>query len=273
MEGRVDMKRLGRLEELILKESRRGMDRIADLLPEDFCAEAGRYVLSWPRGRVLLVTGFYVNGRGETDGPPGTKLLFDALRRSGFSPLVVTDPFCAAYFEAAGVPCVTFGPQATEDELLALLAREKPVGLVAVERCGRAADGRYINSRGQSIGAHMAPLDGLFLLSDLPSVGVGDGGNEIGMGNVAEGVAERLGLIPCVVRAERLIIATVSNWGALGLCAAMDQLPTEEELLAAYRLCPQAGFIDGITGEPSLSEDGFPLEHVRRLRDCLANGL
>ena len=96
MEGRVDMKRLGRLEELILKESRRGMDRIADLLPEDFCAEAGRYVLSWPRGRVLLVTGFYVNGRGETDGPPGTKLLFDALRRSGFSPLVVTDPFGAA---------------------------------------------------------------------------------------------------------------------------------------------------------------------------------
>ena len=103
---------MGRLEELILDESRRGMDRISDLLPSDFCARAGRYVLSWPRGRVLLVTGFYVDGRGETDGPPGTRLLYDALLRLGFSPLVVTDLFCAAYFQRAGLPFVAFPPAA-----------------------------------------------------------------------------------------------------------------------------------------------------------------
>ena len=263
------MGRLGKLEQLILKDSRRGMDRIADLLREDFCADAGRYVLSWPRGRVLLVTGFYVNGRGETDGPPGTKLLFDALSRLGFSPLVVTDPFCAGYFTAAEVPFVTFGPDAGEAAFRDLLARERPVGLIAVERCGRAADGRYINSRGQSIGAHMAPLDGLFLSFDGPTVGIGDGGNEIGMGNVAAGVAERLGLEPCVVMTGRLVIATVSNWGALGLCAAMGRLPGQEELMRAYAPYPETGLIDGITGEPSLSEDGFPLEYVRRLRDDL----
>ena len=255
---------MGELEKRILGDPRRGMDRIQDLLPADFCTQAGQFVLTWPRGRVLLVTGFYVDGQGETDGPPGTRLLFDALSRLGFAPLVVTDPFCAAYFTAAGLPFVTFGPEAGEGELLSLLEREQPVGLIAVERCGRAADGR-----GADIRDSMAPLDGLFLLSDAPSVGIGDGGNEIGMGDLEAGVAERLGRVPCAVRTDRLIIATVSNWGALGLCAALGQLPSEAELLAAYALCPQVGLLDGITCEPTLSEDGFPVAYVQRLRNDL----
>ena len=260
---------MGRLEELILSDSRRGMDLLAELLPADFCTRAGRRVLSWPRGRVLLITGFYVDGRGETDGPPGTKLLFDALSRLGFSPLVVTDPFCAAYFQAAAVPCVTFDAKTGEEELLSLLQAEKPVGLLSVERCGRTADGRYLNARGRSVGQQMAPLDSLFLLSDVPTLGIGDGGNEIGMGRLKTAIAERLGRIPCVVETEELILATVSNWGALGLCAALGQLPTEGELAAAYGLCPEAGLLDGITGKPTLSEDGFPLEHILKLRNDL----
>ena len=262
---------MGRLEELILRESRRGMDQIQDLLPRDFCAQAGRFVLSWPRGRVLLVTGFYVSGRGETDGPPGTKLLYDALLKLGFSPLIVTDRFCADYFRAAGTSFVIFGTDAGEEDLRSLLDGEKPVGLISTERCGRAADGRYINSRGQDIRAHMAPLDGLFLLFDGPTVGIGDGGNEIGMGNLADGIQARLDRIPCTVKTDRLVIATVSNWGALGLCAALGQLPSSAELLAAYDLCPLAGLIDGITCAPTLSEDGFSLDHVKQLRNDLEN--
>lgn len=257
---------MGKLEELILGHSKRGMDRIADLLPSEFCAQAGQYVLSWPRGRVLLVTGFYVKGHGETDGPPGTKLVFDALTKLGFSPLVVTDPFCTDYFRIVGLPFVTFGPDASTAELQGLLDAEKPVGLIAIERCGRTENGRYINSKNVDIRQCMAPLDELFLLSRIPSVGIGDGGNEIGMGDLAEGVAERLNRIPCAVRTDRLIIATVSNWGALGLCAALGQLPAEGELLAAYAPCPDAQLVDGITCGRTLSEDGFSIETVRRLR-------
>ena len=36
---RIDM---GRLEQLILGHSQRGMDMLADLLPADFCVDAGR---------------------------------------------------------------------------------------------------------------------------------------------------------------------------------------------------------------------------------------
>ena len=78
-----------------------------------------------------------MQGHGETDGPPGTKLLFDALTKLGFSPLVVTDPFCAEYFQTVGLPFLAFGPETPTSELQALLDRERPVGLIAVERCGR----------------------------------------------------------------------------------------------------------------------------------------
>ena len=99
--------------------------------------------------------------------------------------------------------------------------------------------------------------------------GIGDGGNEIGMGNLSAAIEARLGRVPCAVQADRLVIATVSNWGALGLCAALGQLPSEAELLAAYALCPQVGLLDGITCEPTLSEDGFPVAYVQRLRNDL----
>ena len=143
---------MGELEKRILEDPRRGMDRIQDLLSADFCTQAGQFVLTWPRGRVLLVTGFYVDGQGEPDGPPGTRLLCDALSRLGCAPLVVPDPFCAAYVTAAGLPFGTCGPEAGEGELLSLLEREQPVGLIAVERCGRAADGRYIRSEERRVG-------------------------------------------------------------------------------------------------------------------------
>ena len=73
------------------------------------------------------------------------------------------------------------------------------------------------------------------------------------------------------MQTDRLVIATVSNWGALGLCAALGQLPTEAELMAAYELCAAAGLVDGITEEMTLSEDGFPLAYVRKLRNDLEN--
>ena len=130
----------------------------------------------------------------------------------------------------------------------------------------------YLLERGYEVHGTLrrsSSLDRLFLRFDGPTVGIGDGGTEIGMGNVAAGVAERLGLVPCAVKTDRLIIATVSNWGALGLCAALGQLPSEAELLAAYALCPQVGLLDGITCEPALSEDGFPVAYVQRLRNDL----
>ena len=63
---------MGETESIILRHSGRGMNLLREYLPEDYCAEAAKEILSWPKGIVFLTTGFYVAGFAETDGPAGT---------------------------------------------------------------------------------------------------------------------------------------------------------------------------------------------------------
>lgn len=246
---------MGKREDLILARSGRGMELLRTHLSGHFCDDAARAIAGWPRGTVLLTTGFYVAGHAETDGPTGTLFLAWALHRLGFAPVVVTDEPCRGYFERFSIPVRYF--EGSGDELLRELS---PVGLISVERCGENIRGDYANMRGVSIAAHTRPIDRLFAGAHLPTVGIGDGGNEIGMGNLAEVIEEKLSLVPCRVRVEHLLIATVSNWGALGLCAALGWLPEREDYLRAYETARELGFVDGVTGKTTLSEDGFPLE-------------
>ena len=60
------------VEDIILRHSRRGMDRLRPLLAADFCHAAARAIFACPQGNVFLTTGFCVKGFAETDGPAGT---------------------------------------------------------------------------------------------------------------------------------------------------------------------------------------------------------
>ena len=261
---------MGFVEDLILRHPCRGMDILQPHLPADFCREAAELIRSWPRGTVVLTTGFYVAGKAETDGPPGTLLLAGALKALDFQPVIVTDELCRGYFERKGFPVAYLAVDAGDAEVEELLHRLAPVGMISVERCGKNINGDYANMRGISIAEHTAPVDRLFELSNVPTVAVGDGGNEIGMGNLAEVIRQELALVPCCVTVDAPVIATVSNWGALGLCACLDKLPTEAELEEAYLLAQEMGFVDGVTKECSLSEDGFSLDIIRGLLGELA---
>ncbi len=44
------------------------------------------------------------------------------------------------------------------------------------------------------------------------------------MGNLSEVISEKLELVPCKVKTDFLIIASVSNWGAYGLVSALGEL-------------------------------------------------
>ena len=68
-------------------------------------------------------------------------------------------------------------------------------------RAARSRSGDYLNMRGQSIADWNRPIDELFVVAGSAAahhrpvtVGVGDGGNEIGMGNVRARLAEAGGL-------------------------------------------------------------------------------
>ena len=247
------------IENIILQHSARGMDVLREYLPADFCTDAAKTVLSWPRGCVLVTTGFYVAGVCETDGPPGTLFVCRALKSCGFEPIVVTDEICCGYFEEFGISTFYVDKNADDQVFEDILRAYAPVGLISIERCGKNVKGDYANMRGVSIAEHTAPIDRMFDLAQCPTVGIGDGGNEIGMGNLKDVIESKLSLVPCRTKVDKLIVATVSNWGAMALGGAMGYLPSDSEHLEAYEACVRHGYVDGISKEVTLTEDGFDL--------------
>jgi hypothetical protein len=229
-------------------------------------------------GRALLTTGFALGpGLPETDGPPGAAVLGRALRRLGSEVVYVTDAVTVPPLEAAlkvlGEPAdiVTFHASAggAEETARRLLAEYTPAFLVAVERPGRTASGDYLSMRAESVRDWNGPLDALFLaraprgVRRPVTIGVGDGGNEIGMGNVRARVARvsaQARRFASVVTVDHLVVAGTSNWGAYGIVAELsrlagrDLLHTSDEEQAMVVACVQAGAVDGVTrrGEPTV---------------------
>ncbi|XP_059857244.1 LOW QUALITY PROTEIN: D-glutamate cyclase, mitochondrial [Delphinus delphis] len=101
--------------------------------------------------------------------------------------------------------------------------------LVAIKCTGGAADGDYYNARKRNIKHLVDPIDGLFLAvqksSGISTTGVGDGGNELGMGKVKEAMKRHIrngDVIACDVETDfAVIIAGVSNWGGYALACAL----------------------------------------------------
>jgi hypothetical protein len=106
------------------------------------------------------------------------------------------------------------------------------------------------------------------------TIGIGDGGNEIGMGKVPWDTIRRNipggGLIACRVPADHLIVAGVSNWGAYALAAGVLLLRGEKgdaTLFDADRerrllqvMVEQGPLVDGVTTRRTATVDGLTWE-------------
>jgi Domain of unknown function (DUF4392) len=233
-------------------------------------------------GRALLTTGFALGpGLPETDGPPGAAVLGRALRRLGSEVVYVTDAVTVPPLEAAlkvlGEPAdiVTFHASAAgaDETARRLLAEYAPAFLAAVERPGRTAAGDYLSMRAESVREWNGPLDALFLarpprgVRRPVTIGVGDGGNEIGMGNVRGRVArvsEKARQFASIVTVDHLVVAGTSNWGAYGIVAELsrlagcDLLHSSDEEQAMVVACVQAGAVDGVTRRAEPTVDRLP---------------
>jgi Domain of unknown function (DUF4392) len=222
--------------------------------------------------RILIVTGFAVEpDMPETDGPPGATVLGRALRRLGVRVTYVTDtinvPLVEAALKTLDEPLDVVVYPTGADGARRLLDAEKPTHLVAIERPGRARDGDYLNMRGLSVTPWNRPIDEMFLRARrATTIGVGDGGNEIGMGNARAALRRQGALmarIASVVRVDHLVVAGVSNWGAYGIVAQLGRLtgqpllhtPDDERRLIAA--CVAAGAVDGVTRTRERTVDGM----------------
>jgi hypothetical protein len=286
---------------LALDPGRRG---IAAFFARGGAAGAARALLR--ARRVLITTGFTVAaGAPETDGPPGAAVLGHALGQLGASVRHVTDPANVPVVQSAlavlGARAEVFSYPDGDGVAPALLRRERPTHMIAIERPGRSRDGDYLNARGASVAAWNRPIDELFvhgragagLVSTrgprpalrAVTIGVGDGGNEIGMGNVRARLC-RLGplmaRIASVVRTDHLVVSGVSNWGAYGVAAALERLTgrallhtpdVERRLIEA---CVGAGAVDGLSRRREATVDALGLDvhqaFVRLLRVAARSG-
>ena len=276
------------IEDIILDRDRRGVSELRPHLPPDFCDRAAATVLENP-GPALIVTGFYIltAGAPETDGPPGAVAIGDALRSIGYDVVYVTDQHSSAVMSGiAGEDSrIVEFPIADEGEsrrfAAALLAKVGPSIVIAIERCGLTEEGIYRNMVGGDITRYNARTDYLFS-EDVASVGIGDGGNEIGLGNLADIIPTVPSLVrmPCVTTTSALVIASVSNWGGYGLVAAMSKikgknlLPSIEAEQALVKRNVELGAVDGPSGEAVPMVDGFTLEEnsqaLQELHDLLS---
>lgn len=237
----------------------------ADAAKTDGAAEAGNAAKA--TGAAEEGSAAKAAGAAETDGPPGIFSLAKALKQLHFRPVIVTDGICRGLFEPFGFDVVYLSGDEGRKSYRELLDRYKPVAFLSVERCGRNADKEYTNMRGVSITKSTAPVDRLFDMAradDVLTIGIGDGGNEIGMGNVAWALLrEHIFDHPCIVTSDRLIIATTSNWGAFALTAWLSILSSRNLLLSYKEYADflssivQKGCVDGISHKPQLTVDGF----------------
>jgi hypothetical protein len=141
-----------------------------------------------------------------------------------------------------------------------------------------ASHDRCHTMRGSDVTAMMSPAHRLFErgpdVEPLPvtTIGIGDGGNEIGMGKIAWDVIRRNiqggARIACRVPVDHLIVCGVSNWGAYGLAAGVRWLrgaapdpalfETEREGELLEQMVERGPLVDGRTGEPAATVDGLP---------------
>jgi hypothetical protein len=262
----------------------------------------------------------------ETDGPPGAVSLGMALHRSnlavpiflieeqlveamevvataaGFKTLTPDEALAAADsrapLHAAAVQRFPIDDSEAREVSKKLLDGLAPQAVVVIEKGGMNDKGVIHTSRGDDTTTHMAKVDRLVQLASkraIPTIGIGDGGNEIGMGVIADELRRWLpygnrcrcgcgsGIVP-VTQTDLLVPAAVSNWGAYGIAAMLALMTGNEEVLHTPAMeqrilesCIRAGFIDGGSGYVNGGADALPMEiHVSitaLLRELVHKGL
>jgi len=258
------------IEEILVARNPRNMQLARAALEPGYYLRAAQY-LQGIKDTIIIGTGFPVTATFETDGPVGAIALYDTLEALGARPILACGPpLSDALIEDYRVMQLT----ARDLEAAAEQAREQlqllqPAAIISIERPGLASDGRYYNMRGEDITARCAFFDPFLDHASCPTVAIGDGGNEIGMGNIATAISS-LDINASVTRCDELLVADVSNWGAYGLIAILASW-SGQDLLAQVSpvnildYLSARGSVDGVTRENTLTEDGLEAEEGLRV--------
>lgn len=246
---------------------------------------------------VLIVTGFCIKmcRIGETDGPLGAISLAHALNMLGKKVVLVTDSYSGNLLEKGieslelEMDIVTVGYDNAEAVNYEIMEKYRPEHVIAIERPGRARDGRSYSMSGEDITDCSPDTDIIFKLareSGIRTSAIGDGGNEVGMGKIHDYIKDNVHLgekICAETSADNLIIAGISNWGGHALSSVLSVMNdrmlmydavTETEILRRIVI---EGAVDGLTKETEMTVDGLSFSDniriFRQLREVAENEL
>ena len=231
---------------------------------------------------VVILTGFPVrlglhNFTGETDGPLGAANLAFAFESIGVPVWLLTDEEAYWVVNAAvtrrGCKCRPLMlPRYEADEFIAAqLDAIRPSHVVTIERPGKAQDGHYHNMRGGIIDAMLVDASSIIKAArerGITTISIGDGGNEIGMGALAETIEKFVphGEAICAREvADIALISGVSNWWGWGISAVLSKiyginlLPSDDMERDMLHEMVLAGSVDGCTRKPEETVDNLSM--------------
>ena len=250
----------------------------------------------------------------ETDGPSGAAVLARTIHRAfGVVPILLTEEqLVPALREVVGsvglkvlppesvlrachskgaihaatvLPFPISLPEA-QREAKRLFELYFPGAVIVIEKGGMNESGVIYSCRGEDMTNTTGKADQLVIEArerGIFTLGIGDGGNEVGMGLIHKEAEEILvhgigksipgGFAPSVPT-DALVVAAVSNWGAYGVAACLAVLLQDRGVFhdedverRVLESCAHAGFIDGVTGYVEGSVDGIPMDvHLALVR-------
>ena len=269
------------IEAMLVARNHRGMADVREHMTPGYVLRAAQHI-SACTGRVYILTGFPVGDSFETDGPAGAMALYRLCQHLGSDPVILSDKKVVAALHE-DFNCLPLPDSAGDDARAAAVALYKsqpPALLISIERPGSAADGRCYNMVGTDITARCGGAEPYLVQANCPTIAIGDGGNELGMGNVLNSLS-KLNIQPSVSTCDELVVADVSNWAAYALCAVARWLSdpkesTEHRIREDLEHLVARGAVDGVTGEATPTEDSFPAVEgeriTRAVHDTLTSG-
>jgi D-glutamate cyclase len=232
--------------------------------------------------------------QGETDGPVGAAVLARALILAfGVRAVFVTEDAHAAPVRAVadiindelGKPasvstvCFPLGLEPGRNIAQTLMEEYRPRAVIFVERDGPNKEGFFHGVRGDC--RNPEDVGHVYLLADIArqrgvlTIGIGDGGNEVGFGAVRDAIAAVHPLggkslaghasgVVTVTATDVVVSASVSNWGAYAVAAALAARTRNPGVLHSPELehvlieaTVRAGARDGATSKAEVAVDGI----------------
>jgi hypothetical protein len=248
-----------------------------------------------PRDTVLICAGFFdpPSMITEGDGPIGAAHLGRALAIAlDATPVFLTEvtniPRMAALVRATGLDIVDLDlakttpfkaamvPLPIDPKRAALVAKDifdraKPKAMVSIEKPAPTPTGTYHTGPGLDVSDVVGKVD-IFVdeahARGVLTIGIGDGGNEVGMGMILKDVCEIVPtgkIMGTKVSTDILVVSAIANWGAYAIeacLAAALHLPEALHPLAVERrvadASSHAGLIDPTSGIAHGWVDGTP---------------